>query len=838
MPEFFFPRRALSFALLLCLASPLSPASADDGPIRKLLPDLTGIKKEFSTDIEKLKQDLTRDAARLKEKLIGAPKRDYPAERRTYAETQRFDFERDIRPILDRKCIACHACFDAPCQLKLEAGQGLERGASKVRVYDGTRLSDIPPTRLHIDGHGIEDWRRRGFFPVLGSHGHQKTSTAGSLLKQMLALGRSNPLPANQTVGDKVDLGIARANACPAPGEFATYAATNPRGGMPLAVAGLSDEEYATLSTWLDEGAKVERRDVALTADEQAMIARGEAWFNRTDNRVRLVARYLYEHLFMGHLYFRTPEPGERPTFFQLIRSSTPPGTPAIPVDAERPNDLAEEPFFYRLIPITDTIVHKTHVTYRFDDQRLADYDELFLAPEWSVGLLPEYGEAERANPFITFAPIPAMSRYRFLLSEAEFFIRNVIRGPVCNGQIATAVIRDQFWVMFEDPAVERYVNDAAYRDAVSPHMKVPGLNSALSDLGSEWLDYQKHRSAYASKRRQAYQSHFPKGAKLSHVWNGDGVNTNTFLSVFRHHDSASVLRGWHGELPLTAWLMDYPLFERTFYELVVGFNVFGGVSHQAQTRLSFDLIRNESETNFLRLLPASSRRAVYNQWYQASGRLKTLIVYPELDTRSPTSISFETERPKNELLNRTLMRFPAITGAEDPINRCGAACPADTGVTVTERLNNAFTRLAARPSRRVPGILWLPEVTFLRVDLPDGDYRAFSLLRNRRHSNVAFILGESWRFQEELDSLTILPTLVGSYPNLMLRVDLSDINRFAETLTAVTSEDAFDAFIRRWAVLRMSPEFWDVFHDFSNFVREQTPLEAGIYDINRYGRW
>ncbi|MDT9136206.1 fatty acid cis/trans isomerase, partial [Escherichia coli] len=38
---------------------------------------------------------------------------------------------------------------------------------------------------------------------------------------------------------------------------------------------------------------------------------------------------------------------------------------------------------------------------------------------------------------------------------------------------------------------------------------------------------------------------------------------------------------------------MDYPLLERTYYQLVVNFDVFGNVSHQGQTRLYFDLIRN-----------------------------------------------------------------------------------------------------------------------------------------------------------------------------------------------------------------------------------------------------
>jgi hypothetical protein len=68
-----------------------------------------------------------------------------------------------------------------------------------------------------------------------------------------------------------------------------------------------------------------------------------------------------------------------------------------------------------------------------------------------------------------------------------------------------------------------------------------------------------------------------------STLWAG---NDNALLSIFRHFDSASVNKGLIGEVPQTMWLFDYPLLERTYYQLVVNFDVFGNVSHQAQTPL------------------------------------------------------------------------------------------------------------------------------------------------------------------------------------------------------------------------------------------------------------
>ena len=52
------------------------------------------------------------------------------------AMAQNVSYSRDIQPIFTHNCVACHACYDAPCQLNLGSGEGVERGASKATVYD------------------------------------------------------------------------------------------------------------------------------------------------------------------------------------------------------------------------------------------------------------------------------------------------------------------------------------------------------------------------------------------------------------------------------------------------------------------------------------------------------------------------------------------------------------------------------------------------------------------------------------------------------------------------------------------------------------------------------
>ena len=62
----------------------------------------------------------------------------------------------EVKPIIDNRCVVCHACYDAPCQLKMSSVAGIDRGASKELVYQGTRLTAATPSRLFEDAqtHG------------------------------------------------------------------------------------------------------------------------------------------------------------------------------------------------------------------------------------------------------------------------------------------------------------------------------------------------------------------------------------------------------------------------------------------------------------------------------------------------------------------------------------------------------------------------------------------------------------------------------------------------------------------------------------------------------------
>ncbi|WP_347929658.1 fatty acid cis/trans isomerase [Pseudomonas helvetica] len=732
-------------------------------------------------------------------------------------------YTRDVQPIFTEKCVACHACYDSACQLNLGSGEGAARGATKRLVYDGQRSQAAQPTRLFYDAFGKSAWQSRGFSSVLDAQGSQ-----AALMARMLELGHRTPLQPNARLPEEIVLGLNRETMCPMPGEFEAYAGAHPKEGMPLAVTGLTDQQYQTLQRWLASGAPIDQQGLVPSAREALQVVQWENLLNAPGARESLVARWLFEHWFLAHIYFKDGEPGH---FFQWVRSRTPTGQPIDLINSRRPNDDPGTQVYYRLWPVQGVIVHKTHITYPLSPAKMARIKTLFYNGNWQVHALPGYGPERRANPFETFQAIPAQARYQFMLDNAEYFVRTFIRGPVCRGQIATDVIRDNFWAFFQAPEHDLYITDPSYRGKATPLLAMPGQNDDVGSVLSLWHAYRDKRNEYEALRRDTYaKAHAPSWSTL---WAG---NDNALLSIFRHFDSASVNKGLIGEVPQTMWLFDYPLLERTYYQLAVNFDVFGNVSHQAQTRLYFDLIRNGAEQNFLRLMPADSRDGYLDDWYQSSGKFKMWLDYESIDNDKPTALKLDEKDPKRDFVQQLLMRYGDLNASPDPINRCdGAYCSRPNIDPALQNAEQALSRLTARPAAGLKVIDQLPEATMLRIESRSGKREVYSLLRNRAHSNVAFLLGEALRYQPGLDTLTIYPGVLSSYPNFMFNIPAEQVPAFVAEMENAKNAQDFEKIVEHWGIRRSHPQFWQYFHDLSRYIHETDPVEEGVLDMNRY---
>ncbi|PYD84418.1 peptidylprolyl isomerase, partial [Pseudomonas syringae pv. pisi] len=236
------------------------------------------------------------------------------------------------------------------------------------------------------------------------------------------------------------------------------------------------------------------------------------------------------------------------------------------------------------------------------------------------------------------------------------------------------------------------------------------------------------------------------------------------------------------GDVPHSMWLFDYPLLERTYYQLAVNFDVYGNVAHQAQTRLYFDLIRNGAEINFLRLMPADLREDMLSDLYQECGKIKMWLDYQKIDDDTPTGIKLDEKAAQRDFASRLIERFGTLNAAPDPINRCtGAYCSRPGLDSSFAQAEQALSRLTSRPAAGLKVIDQLPEASMLRIEGSNGKRLIYSMLRNRAHSNVAFLLGESYRYIPGLDTLTVYPGVLSSYPNFIFNIPVAQVPAFVD---------------------------------------------------------
>ncbi len=281
------------------------------------------------------------------------------------------DYWTDVKPVLEKRCVACHACYDAACQLKATAIEGIERGINKENVYEASRLKAATPTRLFEDAQSVAQWRERGFSSALNEHADTpQINREAGLIYRSLELKEANPLPMSGPLPpDDYTFGLGRAQECPTPAEFDDFAASHPQWGMPYALPGLDPSEQAILKGWVEAGALYTARE-PLDSVFDSTLLEWEAFLNKDSIKAQLVSRYLYEHLFLSNLYF--PELSGR-TFFKIVRSETPPGEAVEIIATRRPFDNPRvQRVYYRLVPQLETEHAQQHSSTNSRSKRVS----------------------------------------------------------------------------------------------------------------------------------------------------------------------------------------------------------------------------------------------------------------------------------------------------------------------------------------------------------------------------------------------------------------------------------------------------------------------------------
>ncbi len=733
------------------------------------------------------------------------------------------DYWSDVQPILESRCASCHACYDAPCQLKTTAIEGLDRGAKNLKVYDVRRLVQAKPSRLFEDNFTTQGWRDDGFFPVLNEYPQQSPAVnlQASLLYRFLDLKKQHPNPTTKTLPKDVTLDIQRKEQCTDINGFDDFAEKKPLWGMPYGLPQISDEEHNTLKQWVAQGATFTPRP-ELVAEFDQRIDQWEAYLNQDSLKGQLVSRYIYEHLYLANLYF---DDLSNRQFFNIVRSATPPGQPVKHIATHRPySDPKVERVYYRIVRHLETIMAKTHKPYVLNQQRKATWDALFFNDDYQVTSLPSYKPRVAGNPFVSFEQLPVQSRYRFLLDEAQFTIMNFVKGSVCRGQVAINVIRDRFWVFFLDP--DAPISEKI-EDAIILSQDDLELASTQEDIFlplTNWVKYADKERKGRKKRDQFLAKNFTgdNSINLDMIWDGDGTNPNAALTVMRHFDYGTVEKGLLGETPQTAWVISYPLLERIHYLLVAGYDVYGNVGHQLLSRVHMDFLRMDGEAAFLTMLPQESRVKERNDWHRnAPKEANEFLANPEFEKNGSVSIPYKTKEHKNELLGMLKERLKPVLTTNFTIDFHG-----NTGLERTVKRLNGYVG---------EGASLLPDTAVVRFYDEQGQNQYATIVKDVFHKNMSSMFGEDNRIIPEETRVTVLNGIVGSYPKVMYRVPTAKASVFVDQLMAIQTESDYEALVDNYGVRRTDQSFWQESDYMHAAAKRQNPLWYGVYDLNRY---
>lgn len=766
----------------------------------------------------------------------------------------------EIQPIFNNRCVACHSCYNAPCQLNLGSYEGFTRGASKVDPYDFPLVDARPPTRLGVDATSAKGWRDKGFFPVHG-------------ITAQLLTAKTQERTANRDELAKIEYSPENSRACPSNGdEAAEFLSKEAFAGMPYGFPSIGLEGQRKLQTWLADGGRgPAKKALEWLQEPQTELAKHairdwEGLLNGESTKERLSARYFFEHLHVAHIAFSMKPEEHGREFFRLVRAKNREGSP-IEIPTVRPFDDPGPKFYYRFKKISDAIVSKTHTVFVLSDLERTAFERDFLKMEWPspVTKMPAYGDTA-ANAFEVFQAIPRSSRYRFFLDHARYFIMTFMKGPVCRGQTALNVIDDHFWVMFLDPKFDQSAQD---NPTVAKMEKLLDPPATIGDQFKIFNDLRERRwRANAMKTREYAKQKIP--FTMSAIWNGEESNPNALLTVYRHFDSSDVRWGAEGENPKTVWVMDYQIFEDIYYNLVAGYNLYGPILHQLNTRLYMEISRISSQDMFLNFLPQDQRAKIRHSWSydgrrnfkekaaaeflslfgkSADAKMSGEYAYP--GTGIKTALTFETKDPQREFLARLFedRLWKQIKSKPDLLSRPRA----QRSQLDMPEMNNPILETLKKMSGR-PGLFAVPfpDVSFLRVHTKSGEKLVYSIIHNKEHSNVSLIFFEALRREPERDSLNIVPGFAASYPNYYFEVREEDLGDFVRLALGAGEPAASDeelaelekskrlnprlsALAKRFGVSRHRADFWSLHDWFNAQYAEKEPLEAGYLDLNRY---
>jgi hypothetical protein len=377
--------------------------------------------------------------------------------------------------------------------------------------------------------------------------------------------------------------------------------------------------------------------------------------------------------------------------------------------------------------------------------------------------------------------------------------------------------------VFFED--TELFSSEAAAEFLAQQYdnLRLPSEAGSQAATLRTWKKYSKAQDAYLQAKVEFADKYLsPANLTLDIVWDGNGTNENAALTVFRHFDNASVVKGLLGPTPRTAWLIGYPVLERIHYLLVAGFDVYGNLGHQLNTRMYMDFLRMESEANFLALLPKDVRIAESRNWYEGAPAKEQAYVFgPRFNISTETGVKYVTDDPKLELYGMLQQRLAPVLNRSFDLDQ--PTVPADQ--------RQLLQQLAAVKGLPLGPI---PEVVYLNVQSSDGTEHYYTVLHNVAHRNITSLFREQKNLVPAEDTLSVVSGFIGAYPNAYWQVREQDLADLVDRVGTLSGSASYSALLDSYGVRRTAADFWAHSDKIVKAHKAANPIANGLPDYNR----
>ena len=110
-----------------------------------------------------------------------------------------------------------------------------------------------------------------------------------------------------------------------------------------------------------------------------------------------------------------------------------------------------------------------------------------------------------------------------------------------------------------------------------------------------------------------------------------------------------------------------------------------------------------------------------------------------------------------------------------------------------------------------------------------------YTVILNKAYKNITSIFQNEDQRDRTSDTVTVVKSLEGVYPNLFFDVQAVDWDQFASSYAEIRSVDDYERFAEVHGVRRTNPKFWPVADWYQAQALREEPLRAGILDLNRY---